>query len=81
MKILIGAIALFLAAPVMAQAAPAPAPKADCCEKMKAEGKECCCKDMDHSKMDHSKMDHSKHDMKAGPDSASGHQDGEGHAH
>jgi hypothetical protein len=69
MKMLIGAIALFLAAPVAAQTAPAPAPKADCCEKMKAEGKECCCE-----KMDHSKMDHSKHD-------SSGERGHEGHAH
>jgi hypothetical protein len=59
MKMLLGAIALMTAAPVAAQAAPAP--KADCCEKMKAEGKECCCKDMDHS----------KHETKTGSQSGS----------
>ena len=75
MKTIIGAVALFLAAPAFAQAAPAPAPKADCCEKMKAEGKECCCKDMDHSK-----MDHSKHDAKAGSQAGTANPTGE-HAH
>jgi hypothetical protein len=61
MKILFGAIALIIAVPAAAQTAPAPAPKADCCEKMKAEGKECCCKDMDQS----------KHDSKSGSPSGS----------
>ena len=61
MKTLFGAIALIIAVPAAAQTAPAPAPKADCCEKMKAEGKECCCKDMDHS----------RHDAKAGSQSGS----------
>lgn len=62
------AIALSIAIPAMAhaQAAPAPAPKMECCEKMKAKGKECCCKDM-------AKMDHSKHNMKAGADAHAGH--------
>jgi uncharacterized protein involved in copper resistance len=62
MKKLLTAIACSVALPAIAhaQAAPAPAPKADRCEKMKAEGKDCC-KDMDHAKMDHSKMDHSQH--------------------
>ena len=58
MKMIFGAIALFLAVPAVAQTAPAadahaghqmPAheeEKKGCCEKMKAEGKECCCKDM-----------------------------------
>ncbi len=41
-----------------AQTAPAPAPKMECCEKMKAEGKDCCCKDM-------AKKDHSGHGAKA----------------
>ena len=45
MKRLVGAIALILAAPALAQAAPSES-KMECCEKMKAEGKECCCKDM-----------------------------------
>lgn len=75
MKTLIGAIALLIAAPVAAQNAPSPAPasKADCCEKMKSEGKECCCKGMDHS----------KHDTKAKPGApgSSGEQGHEGHAH
>ena len=44
-KLICGAIALALAVPAAAQTAPAE-PKADCCEKTKAEGKECCCKDM-----------------------------------
>jgi hypothetical protein len=48
-------LTIALPAVAHAQAAPAPAPKADCCEKMKAEGKECCCKDMDHK--DHA-MEH-----------------------
>ena len=49
MKTIIGALALILAAPVAAQAAPAADPHAQH-------------KGMDHSKMDHSKMDHSGHD-------------------
>jgi hypothetical protein len=57
-KMIFGAIALTIAVPAFAQTAPAPEPKADCCEKMKAEGKECCCKDM--AKKDHGmKQDHS----------------------
>lgn len=68
MKKMLTAIALTIALPAMAhaQAAPAPASKMACCEKMKADGKECCCKDM-------AKMDHSKHDMKAGADAHAGH--------
>lgn len=69
MKKLLTAIALSIALPAVAhaQTAPVPAPKADCCAKMKAEGKACdCCKDM-------AKMDHSKHDMKAGADAHAGH--------
>ena len=58
------AIALTIALPAVAHAQTAP--KADCCEKMKAEGKECCCKDM-------AKMDHGKHDMKGGADAHAGH--------
>ena len=49
MNKILTAIALSIALPAVAhaQAAPAPAPEMkDCCEKMKAEGKECCCKDM-----------------------------------
>ena len=68
MKNILTAIVLSIAIPAVAhaQAVPAPAPKMACCEKMKAEGKECCCKDM-------AKMDHSKHDMKAGADPHAGH--------
>lgn len=68
MKKLLTAIVLSIAIPAVAhaQAAPAPAPKMACCEKMKAEGKECCCKDM-------AKMDHGKHDMKTGADPHAGH--------
>ena len=67
MKKMLTAIALTIAFPAVAhaQAAP-PAPKMACCEKMKAEGKECCCKDM-------AKMGHGKHDMKAGADAHAGH--------
>ena len=60
MNKLLTAIALTIALPAVAHAAdPAPAPEAkqDCCEKMKAEGKECCCKE--HAK-DHS--GHAEHD-------------------
>ena len=66
MKKLMTAIALTIALPAaaLAQAAPAPAAKMDCCAKMKAAGKDC--KDM-------AKMDHSKHDMKAGADAHAGH--------
>jgi len=62
---LMSAIALTIALPAAAHAAdPAPHPEAkqDCCEKMKAEGKKCCCDDMDHK--DHAK--HGGHDMPMG---------------
>lgn len=56
MKMLIGAIALAMAVPAAAQTAPEEH-KMECCEKMKAEGKECCCKGM--AKKDHDmKQDH-----------------------
>lgn len=49
MKKLLTAIALTIALPSAAYAAdPAPQPKQDCHEKMKAEGKKCCCEGMDH---------------------------------
>jgi hypothetical protein len=50
------AIAFMLSLPAIAhaQAASAPAEKPGCCEKMKAEGKKCCC--------DKSGADSSKHD-------------------
>jgi hypothetical protein len=44
---LMTAIALTIALPAVAHAAdPAPQPKQDCCEKMKAESKKCCCDEM-----------------------------------
>jgi hypothetical protein len=74
-KMMFGAIALAFAVPVAAQAAPEPEHKMECCEKMKAEGKECCCKDM--AGKDHG--EHGKHAPKT--DGARGH-DGHGeHAH
>jgi hypothetical protein len=51
MKMLVTAIALSLALPAVAHAEAAQVPKEkDCCEKMKAEGKKCCCDDMGHEK-------------------------------
>ena len=81
MNKILTAIAPSIALPAVAhaQAAPVPAPKAGCCEKMDKpcckDMKSDCCKDMDHSKMDHSRMDHSKmgHDMNAGSDPHAGH--------
>ena len=72
MKKLLTAIALAFALPAVAhaQAAPAPAPEAGCCEKMKAEGKECDCR----KDMDHSKMDHARHGAEAPADSHAKHQ-------
>ena len=64
--IIFGALALVLAAPALAQTPPAE-PKADCCEKMKAEGKECCCKDM-------AKKDHGEHGEKHGGDKPAEHE-------
>ncbi len=67
MNKLLTAIALTIALPAVAhaQAAPASAAKMDCCEKMKAEGKECCCKDMAASAKGHA--GHTGHDMKPVP--------------
>ncbi len=48
--IILSAVALAFAAPALGQTPPAE-PKMDSHEKMKAEGKECCCKDM--AKKDH----------------------------
>jgi hypothetical protein len=58
MNKILTAIALSIALPAVAHAQADPAPKAekDCCEKMKAEGKECCCKDM-------AGKEHAGHDM------------------
>ena len=71
MKKILTAIALTIAIPAVAQAqaAPAPAAKMECCEKMKAEGKECCCKDM--AKMDHDMQ--GMKGMKAGGEMPAGH--------
>ena len=81
MKMILGAFALFLAVPAVAQTAPATDPhaghqmpaqeghKMDCCEKMKAEGKECCCKDMDgkgHDMKQHQSGSERGHDGHAG---------------
>jgi hypothetical protein len=65
MNKLMTAIALAIALPSIAQAAetPAPAPKADCCEKMK---EKCCCKDMESHKGEHGKSDTSEHQDHAG---------------
>ena len=60
---LLTAIALATALPTVAYAADqAPQPKQDCCEKMKAEGKECCCKDMHHK----GQSGHEGHDPASG---------------
>lgn len=77
MKMLIGALALALAlaVPAFAQAAPAPEAKQHCCEKMKEEGKQCCCKDM--ARMDHDMKGHGKQ----GDGARGGHDDHAGHAH
>lgn len=61
-KFILGA-ALAAMLPMAAHAQSAPVPKQGCCEKMKAEGKKCCCDDMankDHAEHDMSSMDHSK---------------------
>ena len=69
MKSYLTAVALTIALPTvaLAQTPPPPAPKMECCEKMKADGKECsCCKDM-------AKKDQSGHGGKAGSDPHAGH--------
>ena len=69
MKKMLTAIALSIALPAVAHAqmAATPAAKMGCCEKMKAEGKECGSKDM--AKM----MDHGMQGMKTGADPHAGH--------
>ncbi len=64
MKKIFAAIALTIALPAMAHAQAAPAPKVDCCEKMKAAGTDCKSMAM---------MDHKKHDMKDGANPHAGH--------
>jgi hypothetical protein len=68
MNKILTAVALAIALPAIAhaQAAPAPAPEKDCCEKMKAEGKDCC-KDKDMK-------DHAGHDMKGTGETDSQHK-------
>ena len=62
---LLSAIALSIALPAVAHAAdPAPEAKQDCCEKKKAEGKECCCKE--HAKDHAGNGDHAEHDSHQG---------------
>lgn len=62
MKMFLTAVAVAIALPAVAHAQEAPEAKPTaCCEKMKAEGKECCCKDMEQ-------MDHSSHGGAAGAD-------------
>ncbi|HET9352559.1 MAG TPA: hypothetical protein VFO32_01025 [Sphingomicrobium sp.] len=74
-KMLFGAIALAVAAPAFAQAAPEPEHKMECCEKMKAEGKECCCKEM-------AGKGHSEHDKQRPKGDHSAAHEGHGeHAH
>ncbi len=62
MKKLIAATALLIGLPALAFAETADAPKKErCCDKMKAEGKKCCCDDM--GKKDETSHDgnHDKH--------------------
>ena len=59
-----GAIALSIAIPSMALAQATPAPKMDCCEKMKE--KCACCKDM-------AGKGHEGHDMSSSKDPHAGH--------
>ena len=65
MNKILAAITLSIAIPTIAQAQTAPAPKMDCCEKMKE--KCACCKDMagkGHEGHDMSAKDpHAGHDM------------------
>ena len=71
MKKLLTAIALSIALPAAAYAAdPTPEAKQDCCEKMKAEHKECCCKDM--AKKGHG--EHGDNGEHAEGDAHAGHQ-------
>ena len=65
MKKLLTAIALTIALPAVAHAKAAPAPKADCSEKMK-DMKACCGKDM-------TMMGKGMSGMKAGADMPAGH--------
>ena len=69
----LSAIALTIALPAaaFAQAAPAPAPKMECCEKMKDC---CCCKEM-------AGKGHDQHGEKAGGDPHAGHDKPAGHQH
>lgn len=59
MKKFIAAFALTIVLPAVAYAQEAPAEQ-DCCERMKAEGKECCCDDMAEGHTEPA-MDHDAH--------------------
>lgn len=65
MKKFLIAVAMGAALPSVAHAQAEPAPPAmECCEKMKAEGKKCCCADMDkkeNAEHDKSEIDHASH--------------------
>lgn len=65
MKKFLTAVAFAIALPAIAHAeTPPSAPaKADCCDKMKAEGKPCCCDDTAH-KADAGHMHDMQHDKK-----------------
>ena len=64
MKKILAAIAVSIAIPSIAHAQAAPAPKMDCCEKMKE--KCACCKDM-------AGKGHEGHDMSGSKDPHAGH--------
>lgn len=66
MNKILAAIALMIALPAVAHAQATPAPKADCCAKMKAEGKQCCCEDM-------ADKDHAEHGQQHGGHQADEH--------
>ena len=74
MNRILTAVALAIALPAVAHAqnAPAPAAEKDCCEKMKAEGKECCCKDM--AGKGHAGHDMEQHDHAPQADGHEGHR-------
>jgi hypothetical protein len=63
MKKLLAAMAFSIALPSIAHAAEMPPPKEDRCAKMKAEGKKCCCDDMDKAAHAENSQDHSGHTM------------------
>lgn len=66
MKMLLSALALAVALPTVAHAADTPAAM-DCCEKMKAEDKKCCCDDMAKGEHAEHQQDHAGHSMPETP--------------